>query len=444
VTAEAATTAAAEAGITSAQPLDSDAGRFHREAARARAGELFTEHATLIQRICSRLLRDDFEAEDAAQQTFLSAYKAMLTGAEPRDGEAWLATIARNECLQRIRARMRRPLPVLEHDVDDGRPDVHHLAVDRLNAARLWREISSLPPQQRDAVILREVAGLSYDELALLLGVTRPSVESLLFRARGRLRTRLRTALASVNLAGLASEAAAAIARLGGQAAAPLAVKAAAVGVGVAVVGGGGLVAEQRLEPRQSVDLPAVAAAAPARRVPRPATTRPARVVPPATRPAATPVAAGETERGHDGDGRAPRERETRTEHGGREHDGRDGGGEATRLVAAEETVPHPEATTAAPATTSSSGGDGPGGGDVRLATQPAPATTDGHDGGHDGDGATSTAATTTTATTTTSAAATTSSDGGGHDGGGTTSTTSTTDGHDGGSGSDGGTSGPD
>jgi hypothetical protein len=94
VTAEAATTAAAEAGITSAQPLDSDAGRFHREAARARAGELFTEHATLIQRICSRLLRDDFEAEDAAQQTFLSAYKAMLTGAEPRDGEAWLATIA--------------------------------------------------------------------------------------------------------------------------------------------------------------------------------------------------------------------------------------------------------------------------------------------------------------------------------------------------------------
>src|SRR6266566_2745359 len=59
-----------------------------------------------------RLAREAARSQDAAQQTFLSAYKALLGGADPRDGEAWLATIAHNECLQRIRARMRQPLPV--------------------------------------------------------------------------------------------------------------------------------------------------------------------------------------------------------------------------------------------------------------------------------------------------------------------------------------------
>ena len=76
---------------TSPEPFE---GRLAREAARSHGAALFAEHGTLIQRICRRLLRDEFEAEDAAQQTFLSAYKALLGGAEPRDGEAWLATEA--------------------------------------------------------------------------------------------------------------------------------------------------------------------------------------------------------------------------------------------------------------------------------------------------------------------------------------------------------------
>src|SRR5262249_49596152 len=154
-----------------------------------------------------------FEAEDAAQQTFLSAYKALLAGATPRDGEAWLATIARHECLRRIRARMRGSLPVVDVELEDSRANVHELVLDRVAAARLWREIGRLPQQQREAVLLREIAGLSYEELGVLMGVTQSAVESLLFRARSRLRDRLRAALASVNLAGLVSDA---VARLAG------------------------------------------------------------------------------------------------------------------------------------------------------------------------------------------------------------------------------------
>jgi DNA-directed RNA polymerase specialized sigma24 family protein len=60
--------------------------------------------------LCRVLLRHRQEAEDAVQQTFLSAYRSLLNGVEPRYPAAWLATIARNECRGRIEARMREPL----------------------------------------------------------------------------------------------------------------------------------------------------------------------------------------------------------------------------------------------------------------------------------------------------------------------------------------------
>src|SRR5262249_24629400 len=148
-------TVTTEATATSLERRQSDAGRLDREAARARAGKLFGEHGTLIERICRHLLRDEFEAEDAAQQTFLSAYRALLGGAEPRAGEAGLATFARRECLERIRARMRRPLSVHEVELEDHTSNVHERVLGRAAAARLWHEIGRLPQQQRDAVLLR-------------------------------------------------------------------------------------------------------------------------------------------------------------------------------------------------------------------------------------------------------------------------------------------------
>jgi RNA polymerase sigma-70 factor (ECF subfamily) len=233
--------------------------------ARARAEQLFSAHRRKVERICRALLRDGHEAEDAAQQTFLSAFRALQGGAEPREPEAWLGTIARNECLARIRARMRAPLPALERELEDGQADVHRQAVSQLNAARLWQEIQSLPAQQRDAVVLREFAGLSYDELAVALGVSDAAIESLLFRARGTLRRRLEPVLASLDFAGVAAGIAGAAARLLAGGVAPVATKAAAVGVGAAVVGSGALFGERALtQPTLSATRPAIARHAPA------------------------------------------------------------------------------------------------------------------------------------------------------------------------------------
>ncbi|MGH3034704.1 MAG: sigma factor, partial [Gaiellaceae bacterium] len=80
----------------------------------ARVGALFEEHGRMIYGLCRLLLRGGVEAEDAAQETFLSAQRSLLAGNEPRDAAAWLAAIARNECRARIREHMRAPLELVD------------------------------------------------------------------------------------------------------------------------------------------------------------------------------------------------------------------------------------------------------------------------------------------------------------------------------------------
>ena len=183
-----------------AEPVGDLAAR-REERARARTDAIFATYGAEVERVCRGLLRNAADAEDAKQQTFLSAYRALLGGTEPRDVPAWLATIARHECYRQSAARKQAAVPAVAIEEAPDLADVHTQAVANLSAARLRREIRRLPSLQRDAIILREFAGLSYDELARELGVTRPAAHSLLVRARTTLRGRLRTKIAAVNLA---------------------------------------------------------------------------------------------------------------------------------------------------------------------------------------------------------------------------------------------------
>ena len=161
------------------------------------SAQLYARHSRMVFGVCRALLRDPVEAEDAAQQVFLSAHRSLLNGAEPREPAAWLATIARNECWARVRSRMREPLPTDAADAAGGVDPVYE-AIRRADLAALRRAIRTLPRQQRDALLLREFGGLRYDELAAALAVTEPAVESLLFRARARLRLQLQPLRASL------------------------------------------------------------------------------------------------------------------------------------------------------------------------------------------------------------------------------------------------------
>jgi RNA polymerase sigma-70 factor (ECF subfamily) len=152
---------------------------------------LFEVHGRTVYGLCRLLLRDPSDAEDAAQQTFLSAYRALVSGVVPRDPGAWLATIARNECRNRVRLRMREPL-ALEAAFIGATEPLEETAARSAQIAELKVALLDLPQKQREAVLLRDVYGLRYGEIATAIGATRPAVEALLFRARRRLQGRLR------------------------------------------------------------------------------------------------------------------------------------------------------------------------------------------------------------------------------------------------------------
>ena len=207
-----------------------------------RVEQLYTAHARLVRSVCRSLLRDRNEADDAVQQTFLSAQRALANGSAPREPAAWLATIARNECLARVRERMREPLP-LEVEPTEFGADAYSAAVSNYEVATLREALADLPRAQREAILLRELRGLSYDEVARALSITTGAVESLIFRARRTLQVRLNealTALSPVTLFG----------RLlggGGDLSGPVVAKVAAIGTGAAILAGGAAVGPQAL-----------------------------------------------------------------------------------------------------------------------------------------------------------------------------------------------------
>ena len=161
---------------------------------------------------------------------------------------------------------MREPLPS-DVEPSTAAPDAHVEAVRNEHRSELAEALAALPAQQREAVLLRDVRGFSYEEVAASLAVSTSAVESLLFRARSRLRSQLRTAYAAISGAGWIGPLRELLGT-GGLAGAPVAAKAVAVGaLGAAVAGG--VVAPTVLEHRGPASPP------PAHTVDRPDSTSP-------------------------------------------------------------------------------------------------------------------------------------------------------------------------
>jgi uncharacterized membrane protein YgcG len=182
---------------------------------------------------------------------------------------------------------MREPLAMEQLETVSTTGDPLAEAIRRADLAALWRAIEALPRQQRDALLLREFGGLSYGELSAALAVSGAAVESLLFRARHRLRGRLRTIYASVSGASWID----ALVRLVAGGGAPVAAKVAALGVGAAVVGSTAVVVPNVLDNHRPRSTQRTPAALVHRSNPHPAPPLVERVVPaPMRAPARTPV----------------------------------------------------------------------------------------------------------------------------------------------------------
>jgi RNA polymerase sigma-70 factor (ECF subfamily) len=137
-----------------------------------------------------RDVRDPDEAEDVTQIAFLNAFRAIRRGEEPDKPRAWLVTIAKNVVRRRYRTLATRPQEVaLDPELA---PDLVDL--DGPTAGEIAAAIRRLPPNQRAVILLREIQGRSYAEIAEELELSVPAVETLIFRARGNLSEELRLA----------------------------------------------------------------------------------------------------------------------------------------------------------------------------------------------------------------------------------------------------------
>jgi RNA polymerase sigma-70 factor (ECF subfamily) len=188
---------AMEAGNMEATLRDHDAGRSLDGASISR---MFEAHGDQVYRFCLRVLGCPHDAADALQDTFvnLARRQAVVTGDEVA-ARAYVFAAARNACFDlRRRARDEESLDSLL----DGGADVERAssvagvlpeqrAVDREAHARVVTALGALSDQQRTAWVLRELADLTYDEIAIRLGMKPNAVAQLLHRARGALRRAL-------------------------------------------------------------------------------------------------------------------------------------------------------------------------------------------------------------------------------------------------------------
>lgn len=141
-----------------------------------------------VFRICLGFSRNYAEAEDLAQDVYVRAYAGWKTFRNPAQSREWLFRIAKNACLDRQKQDRRRAT-LLRRWAEDAKPnepaDAENLAESRL--AGLKSAVRRLPKKLRSVFVLREYGHLSYDEIAVILGVAKGTVMSRLSRARAKI-----------------------------------------------------------------------------------------------------------------------------------------------------------------------------------------------------------------------------------------------------------------
>jgi RNA polymerase sigma factor (sigma-70 family) len=148
---------------------------------------LYRAHVQDVYRYALMVLRNPTDAEDVTQTTFLKAYRALQKGDRPRHARQWLITIAHNTCRTRLRDAKRRPQEVALE------PDLAGSAArgEDVDVRELVKALGALAFNQRAALVMRELEGRSYADIAQMLDVSTSAVETLLFRARRALREQL-------------------------------------------------------------------------------------------------------------------------------------------------------------------------------------------------------------------------------------------------------------
>ena len=158
---------------------------------------LVKEYEKNVYNLALRMTGNSEDAADMAQEAFIKAYNSLTAFRGDSKFSVWLYRIVSNVCLDFLRSRSRKQTVSLSTENDDGEEVELDIAdethspeqlLDRsLSRDAVRRGLAALPPDHREILLLREIQGLSYEEIADVLGLEAGTVKSRIFRARKKL-----------------------------------------------------------------------------------------------------------------------------------------------------------------------------------------------------------------------------------------------------------------
>ena len=158
---------------------------------------LVTKYEKTVYNLALRMTGNAEDAADMTQEAFLKAYRSLKNFRGESKFSVWLYRITSNVCLDFLRSKSRRAETSLTVENDEGEeeelavPDLSANPEDKLLSSltreAIGRGLETLSPEQREILLLREINGLSYDEISKTLGIELSTVKTRIFRARKRL-----------------------------------------------------------------------------------------------------------------------------------------------------------------------------------------------------------------------------------------------------------------
>ena len=159
--------------------------------------KLVLEYEKAVYGITQRMCGNAEDAADMTQETFIKAYNSLSSFRGDSKFSVWLYRIATNVCLDFLRSKSRKPTVSLSMEDDDGEEVELDIADESQSPERLLergltrdavrRGLNALSPEYRQILLLREIQGLSYEEISEVLTLEVGTVKSRIFRARKRL-----------------------------------------------------------------------------------------------------------------------------------------------------------------------------------------------------------------------------------------------------------------
>jgi RNA polymerase sigma-70 factor, ECF subfamily len=202
-------TAAAGSQESPGRPSDAALVRRAQEGDGRAFGELVSRHQRQLYRLALRITGSEADVQEVLQETFLNAYQKLPDFRGEAQLSSWLYRIAANNALMRLRRKRRTPEALTDQPLDlegptfsaegyldppprsDWSQRADERMIDRELGLAIDRAVAGLPEQYRRVFLLKDVDGLSHEEIAVALDLTVPAVKSRLYRARLALREKL-------------------------------------------------------------------------------------------------------------------------------------------------------------------------------------------------------------------------------------------------------------